>query len=162
MRPQGEEEPRFAVVRRGYDRAEVDGYIREMWERAVQLHENRPPTPAAELSKRLVQILELANDEADDLLAEAQERGDEIVAAADARAQAMIESATERCDDVERKILELSATRDHLLAALSGLNQQLTCAIEYHSFQTGSGIALPDRPQPLDRGAPDVAALEGH
>ena len=38
----------------------------------------------------------------------------------------MIETSEERCDEVERKILELSAARDHLLAALSGLNQQLT------------------------------------
>jgi cell division septum initiation protein DivIVA len=159
MRP--EEERRFAVVRRGYDRAEVDEYIREMWERAVQLQEDRPATPASELSGRLAQILELANDEADDVRAEAQARGDEIIAAADARAQAMIASAAERCDDVERKIRELSATRDHLLAALAGLNQQLTRAIEYHSFQTGNGIALPDQALPLDRGAPDVAALEG-
>ena len=72
MRPQGEEERRFTVVRRGYDRAEVDGYVREMWDRAVQLQENRPPTPAADLSRRLTHILEIANEEADDLRADAR------------------------------------------------------------------------------------------
>ena len=159
MRP--EEERRFAVVRRGYDRAEVDEYIREMWERAVQFQEDRAVTPAAELSGRLAQILELANDEADELRAEAQARGVEIVAAAEARAQEMIDSAAERCADIETKVLELSATRDHLLASLAGLNQQLTRAIEYHGVPMGNGIALPDKAQPLDRGAPDVAALEG-
>jgi cell division septum initiation protein DivIVA len=159
MRP--EEERPFAVVRRGYDRAEVDEYIREMWERAVQLQEDRPARPAAELSSRLAQILELANEEADDVRAEAQARSDEIIAAAEARAQAMIESAAERCEEVESKIVELSATRDHLLAALAGLNQQLSRAIEYHSFPMGNELALPET-QPLDRGAPDVAALEGY
>jgi DivIVA domain-containing protein len=161
MRPQGVEERQFAVVRRGYDRAEVDGYIREMWERAVQLQEDRPPRPTAELSSRLTQILDLANEEADELRAGAQTRGDEIIAAAEARAQAMIESAEERCEEVEGKILELSAARDHLLFALSGLNQQLTRALEYHGPPTGNGFALPDKSQPLDRGTPDVAAIEG-
>jgi cell division septum initiation protein DivIVA len=160
MRP--EEERHFAVVRRGYDRAEVDEYIREMWERAVRLQEDRPARPAAELSGRLAQILELANDEADDVRAEAHARSDEIIAAAEARAQEMIESAADRCEDVERKILELSATRDQLLAALAGLNQQLTRSIEYHSFEMGHGIALPETTHTLDRGAPGVAALEGH
>jgi cell division septum initiation protein DivIVA len=162
MRPQGEEERRFTVVRRGYDRAEVDGYVREMWDRAVQLQENRPPTPAADLSRRLTHILEIANEEADDLRAEAQARSDEIIADAEARARVMIETSEERCDEVERKILELSAARDHLLAALSGLNQQLTRALEYHNSQTGHGVALPDTSQPLDLGVPDVAAIEGY
>ena len=123
-------------------------YIREMWERAVQLQEDRPARPAAELPGRLATILELAENEADDMRTEAQARSDEIIAAAEARAQEMIENAAERCEEVESKIVELSATRDHLLAALAGLNQQLGRAIEYHSFPVGNGLALPDAPQP--------------
>ena len=69
----------------------------------------------------------------------------------------MIESAEERCEEVESKILELAAARDHLLLALSGLNQQLTRALEYHGPQTGNGF-----PDKLLGGAPDVAAIEGH
>ena len=57
--------------------------------------------------------------------------------------RAMIETSEERCDEVERKILELSAARDHLLAALSGLNRQLTRALEYHNSQTVNGGCPP-------------------
>ena len=72
--------------------------------------------------------------------AEAQARADEIIAAAEVRAQAMIETSEERCEEVESKILELAAARDHLLLALSGLNQQLTRALEYHGPQAGNGF----------------------
>ena len=90
MSPQ-DDAPRFTVVRRGYDPREVDEYVREMWDRAVQWQEHHD-SPSSELSRRLTQILDLANEEAGDIRAQARTRSDEIVAEARARADAMVEN----------------------------------------------------------------------
>ncbi|EOD63700.1 hypothetical protein [Amycolatopsis vancoresmycina] len=114
-----ESDVRFPIVLRGYDRRQVDEYVR-VAEKRVDRHEKarrvaerrlakaqvpapRDPDDAAGLGRRIEKILQVARAEAAEIKEQARKEGDDLRAAAE---QAVAEAETARAET------ELAAQRD--------------------------------------------------
>ncbi|MGW4062809.1 hypothetical protein ACWEGE_31315 [Amycolatopsis sp. NPDC004747] len=143
-----ESDVRFPIVLRGYDRRQVDEYVRvaekrvDRHEKARRLAERRlakaqvpaprsgEPDGAAGLGKRIEKILQVAKSEAAEIKEQARQEGEALRAAAEKsaaeaeRARAETERAAQREADLiisraEEEAAAIRATHQAVLAQLS-------------------------------------------
>ena len=124
----------FEIVMRGYNRRQVDDYIaraqqkhRELEARLAraqddgerlrremaELREARKP-PGDDLSDRLRQIINLAEDEAQDKVAQAEAKGAEIREDAEHESKRIIDEARAHAD---KNLAQAQEKADHVLAS---------------------------------------------
>lgn len=151
--------PEFAAAMRGYDRAQVDGYVGRLHTLVAEAEERARVAEAklesgahATVGPRVTQIFDLATAEAaelrarvqaqtDELLTDARQRAEDRVAAAEheaesilAQARAQGEAALAELEGERQKVREqvdaLEARKSHLVDQLRRLQAALGSAAE--------------------------------
>ncbi|MET8995853.1 hypothetical protein [Amycolatopsis sp. Hca4] len=178
-----ESDVRFPIVLRGYDRRQVDEYVRvaekrvDRHEKARRVAERRlakaqvpapraaEPDGAAGLGRRIEKILEVAKSEAAEIKEQARRESEEILSAAEKTA-AEAESAREETERTARREAQLIVSRAEEEAAairaahqavLSQLSRIAEAVEDLHARYGGEAEGeSPAEPEPADS-APSLA-----
>jgi DivIVA domain-containing protein len=150
-----QEAPGFSNSLRGYDRIQVDEYLARLREYVAQVEDRAVaaesalvqcrrelaslPTNAG-VSQRLAAILQLANEEADEIRAQAQTEGEATTHDAASEAERTVNYAHQQRDAVQREVDDLSAVREGLLQRLVDLGSEIRDAMEHYQAYL-SGVA---------------------
>ncbi|HXY93466.1 MAG TPA: DivIVA domain-containing protein [Acidimicrobiia bacterium] len=134
--------PDFSHSRRGYDPAQVDDYVAQLREYAIQAEERAASAELAlgqcqrelaspgsgGISQRLAGILDLANEEADAIRARATSEAEAMHDAAVAEAADIVSDANDQRDAAQRETDALTAAHSELLQRLLDLGNDLGAA----------------------------------
>jgi cell division septum initiation protein DivIVA len=152
-----QEEPVFSYSLRGYDRVQVDDYLAGFREYVVQLEDRAVAAESAlvecrrelaspgsaGVSERLAAILQLANEEADEIRAQAQAEGEATTQHAASEAERTVNDANQLRDTIQLEIDDLSTVREVLLQQLVELGNQIRDAsARYQGFGASSAPAV--------------------
>src|SRR4051812_25195073 len=114
MSMRDQEAPEFSFSLRGYDRVQVDEYVAELLDYAIQAEERAVTAESAlgecrrelaspgsaGISERLAAILQLANEEADQIRARAQAEGEATTRQAAGVAERTVAAANQQRDTI--------------------------------------------------------------
>jgi DivIVA domain-containing protein len=115
----------FKVAVRGYDRVEVDAYVKQVNRVIAELEVSSSPRAAVRhaldrVGEQVHGILERARDTADEVTATARQEADEITARAKAEASDLVVSASAEADasrsDAARVVADANAKADEIKA----------------------------------------------
>jgi DivIVA domain-containing protein len=93
----------FNTALRGYDRDEVDAFVRTIAQEMRELHQVRNEKQYENLGVEMGTLLQHARDSADAMTQQAEQQAAEVRAAADADAQKIREEATARARDLQQQ-----------------------------------------------------------
>lgn len=93
----------FSTALRGYDRDEVDAFVRSVAQEMQELHQVRNEKQYENLGVEMGTLLQHARDSADAMTQQAEQQAAEVRAAADADAQKIREEATARARDLQQQ-----------------------------------------------------------
>jgi cell division septum initiation protein DivIVA len=144
MSMRDQEEPEFSSGLRGYDRVQVDEYLAELREYVIQVEDRAVAAESAlvecrrelaspgssGISERLAAILQLANEEADQIRAQARTEGAATTRQAASVAERTVDDADQQRDSIQQEIDELATVREVLLQRLVELGTQIRDASE--------------------------------
>ena len=119
---------RFSTAIRGYDRDEVDGYIKRVNEVLAELQITKTPETAVQ------RALEQVDREKESVIEEARGAAEEITARSRSRADDRIQEATEEAEGVRdaaaRKAQELYETAEREAREMRERAEQRVCELE--------------------------------
>ncbi|TDB85339.1 hypothetical protein E1264_21475, partial [Actinomadura sp. KC216] len=154
-----EDSHEFEIVMRGYNRRQVDDYIarfvqknRELEARLARAHDDserlrremaelreaRKPT-GDDLSDRLRQIINLAEDEAQDKVAEAEAKGAEIRKDAEQESKRIIDEARSHA---EKNLAQAQDKAEHVLASAKKESESVLGSAKQEAEQTVTSARL--------------------
>ena len=133
-----QEAPEFSSSLRGYDRVQVDEYLAELRESVIQVDDRAVAAESAlvecrreltspgsaGISERLAAILQLANEEADQIRAQARAEGAATTREVASAAERTLGDANQQRDAIQGEIDELATVREILLQRLVELGKQ--------------------------------------
>ncbi len=156
-------EPRFALVRYGYDQAEVERRIdeleRELTEREREVAELReretPPMSITEEIERIgeqtASILVVAHDQAHETTRRAQEQAERCIADAAANAVAITSEAKARLRELDDETDSVWRERERLLEDTRMVSEQLGTLVEEALSRFPADAEKPTGPMVPDR-----------
>jgi DivIVA domain-containing protein len=119
----------FKVAVRGYDRAEVDAYVRQVNRVIAELEVSSSPRAAVRhalerVGEQVHGILDRARDTADEIVATARQEAEEIAARAKAEAADLVVNASTQADasraEAAQILAEANAKADEIVARAKG------------------------------------------
>jgi cell division septum initiation protein DivIVA len=121
---------RFKVVRRGYDKFEVDGYVERLQRRIEELQEHQTPDDAvrdalARVGDEVSSVLRQAHQSADQMVAEAQREADDHRERAAREAAAVTAIAERRVHALDVDTDRIWAERERIVADARDLASRL-------------------------------------
>jgi cell division septum initiation protein DivIVA len=165
--------PDFSHALRGYDRPQVDEYLASVREYTIQVEDRARAAESALLqcqrelasspgtagiSQRLAAILQLANEEAEEIRAQARAHAEATTQQAASEAEQTIDDANQMRDAIQREIDDLSMVREGLLERLVELGVQIRDAAErYEGYPPGAVPPASGEVKVFDGEAPDDA-----
>ena len=124
----------FKVAVRGYDRAEVDAYVKQVNRVIAELEVSSSPRAAVRhaldrVGEQVHGILDRARDTADEITATARQEADEIAARAKAEAADLVVNASTQADasraEAAQVITEANAKAEDIIARAKGEAEQI-------------------------------------
>lgn len=165
LAPAETQQPPFPIVRRGYDRNEVDAYLRELENHMEATRRDLEENAYQRLGEEMGRLLQHARDAADNMLVEAETEAQRIKATAEGdastiraraeeKASAMVAAATEKVRSLERSEQQAYQRMKELSAQLADLHTRVD--------RLQPGDATPDTPVSLvtDEEIADVIEMD--
>src|SRR4051794_41655894 len=136
----------FPIVMRGYDRAAVDAYVRDVNRIIAELQVGRSPQSAIrhaldQVSEETRGILERAHETADEITARSRAQADDRLQWAEREAREAIASATERVHDLEGDAERVWQERQSLIDDVTRI------ATELREVAEDAGVRFPAEPE---------------
>jgi DivIVA domain-containing protein len=154
----------FPTVLRGYDRAEVDAYVRRTSQLVAELQATRSPEAAVRralerVGEQIAGILQRAHETAEQITAQSRVEAEERLEAARREAHQITVGAAQQAKALDAETDRIWAERHRILADVQELADKLTALVEpaLERFPAEESVTE----HPVANGADDGARPEG-
>ena len=123
-------QPDFPIVRRGYDRAAVDAYVRRTGELLAELGATQSPDAAVRralerVGEQIAGILQRAHDTAAEITADSRREAEDRLIAARREAEATVAEARGRLEELDAETDRVWGERERIVEEIRALAQEL-------------------------------------